>query len=654
MPVEKDTLFGKLAVERGYAAQAQVDEARAAQEAAAEAAGVTMPLSQVMVGKGMLTRDQAQELVNAAAVQTGEARLVAGYEVVAKLGQGGMGAVYKAKKLETGNPLQGTPGGEFVALKILPPSMATERLVARFKREAEITSRLDHEHIVRCVEVGYDRKRKCHFCTLEYIEGEDLGKRLKREGATPEAEAVGIAFQIAQALRHANANGLVHRDVKPANIMVTPDGTAKLLDLGLARPAGDDATRFTQDGLFVGSAYYASPEQGRGEADLDVRSDIYSLGCTLYHMVTGSPPFEGLPAAEVVQKHTAGTVPWPAEVNPALSDGICRVVAKMMGKKPEERYQDPKELLYDLDMLREGRPPAITDAAIENSSVALRGLRPRRRRPASQRRMPGAAERSPAREKRRRRPGRAPGVPDGAPQPKGLSTGAVAGIGVGIAAVVGIVVAVMFGGGPDKPAAGPALPPTNTGGDTLPAKTDRVTPRIPSPGAGQPTIDTRKVSPPERSAADALRGAEVYEKAHPGDLAGIIARYQAVSRDFPGTRQAGEAEIQLARVRSSLAAREREPVPPRGGDTLRADTGKVTSDRGHAAGADSQVPAAGVTDTSGGQTPTGRSVSPEARTIDLAALLGEFDAFMRKSDYAGAREYAESLVRVVRGTRLDP
>ncbi len=207
--------------------------------------------------------------------------------------------------------------------------MATERLVARFKREAEITSRLDHAHIVGCVEFGYDEKRKCHFCALEYIEGEDLGKRLEQGGAIPEAEAVAVARAIAEALQHAHANGLVHRDVKPANIMVTPDGTAKLLDLGLARPAAEDATRLTQDGLFVGSAYYASPEQGRGEADLDGRSDIYSLGGTLYYMVTGAPPFKGLPAAQVIQKHTTDTIPWPAQANPDLSEGLCRVIAKM-------------------------------------------------------------------------------------------------------------------------------------------------------------------------------------------------------------------------------------------------------------------------------------------------------------------------------------
>ncbi|MHC5059328.1 MAG: serine/threonine protein kinase, partial [Planctomycetota bacterium] len=339
MPEDKDILFGRLAVEREYVAhvaQEQVDEAREAQERGAEAMGMRMPMAQILVSKGLLTKDQAQDLANAVAVQTGEASIVAGYEVVSKLGQGGMGAVYKARQVET---------GQYVALKILPPSLANEAMVKRFQREADVTSKLDHEHIVGCVEFGFDKRRKCHFCALEFVEGEDLGKRLKRTGAMPEGEAAAIARQIARALQHANANGLVHRDVKPENIMITPAGASKLLDLGLARPANMEATRFTQSGMFVGSPYYASPEQALGSRDIDTRADIYSLGATLYHMITGTPPFAGSTVMEVLQKHVHEKVPWPADVKPELSDGVCRVIARMMAKKPEERYQDPTGLI---------------------------------------------------------------------------------------------------------------------------------------------------------------------------------------------------------------------------------------------------------------------------------------------------------------------
>jgi serine/threonine-protein kinase len=415
VPDDRDSLFGQLAVEREFLTQDELGEALEAQERGAEAMGVRMPLAQILVTKGVLTKDQAQELLNTVAVQTGEARLVGGYEVVAPLGQGGMGAVYKAKKLDT---------EELVALKILPPSMATERLVARFKREAEITSGLESEHIVRCVEFGYDEKRKCHFCALEFIEGEDLGKRLKRDGAIPEAEAVAIARAIAEALRHAHLNGLVHRDVKPANIMVTPDGTAKLLDLGLARPTGDDTTRFTQDGLFVGSAYYASPEQGRGEADLDVRSDIYSPGGTLYHMVTGDPPFAGLPAAEVVQKHSSDTIPWPATANPDLSQGLSAVIAKMMAKAPDERYETPGDFAADLDLLTEGGEPEALAAPPKKSTVAKR---PRGKvRGAASGRRPHAKRSGADAPRRARDHGRGPSRPAASKLPYAIAGGALA------------------------------------------------------------------------------------------------------------------------------------------------------------------------------------------------------------------------------------
>ena len=318
MPDAKDTVLARIAVERGYLTQEALDDALDTQRKARDEMGLDMPLLQVLANKHLLTPDQAQELRNAVAMETGEARLVAGYEVVSKLGQGGMGAVYRAKSQTT---------GQFVALKILPPSLATDELVRRFAREAEVVSKLNHDHIVGCVEFGFDPRRKVHFCALELIEGEDLDRRIERLGILPEAEATRITYQVAQALQHAFFNGLVHRDIKPPNIMVTADGTAKLLDLGLARSANMEVTRLTQTGAFVGSPYYASPEQATGERDIDIRSDIYSLGCTLYHMVTGKPPFGGTTVIQVLQKHLTERMPWPQEANPDLSDGICQIIA---------------------------------------------------------------------------------------------------------------------------------------------------------------------------------------------------------------------------------------------------------------------------------------------------------------------------------------
>jgi len=447
MPEDKDTLFGRLAVEREYVAQEQLDEAREAQERGAEAMGVRMPIAQILVSKGLLTKDQAQDLANAVAVQTGEASIVAGYQMIAKLGEGGMGAVYKARHVET---------GQYVALKILPPSLATEGLIKRFKREAEITARLDHEHIVGCVEFGQDPRRKCWFCALELIEGEDLGKLIKRKGRLDETEAVSITKQIASALEHAFTNGLVHRDVKPENIMVTPEGTAKLLDLGLARPARVEATRFTQSGMFVGSPYYASPEQAVGDRDIDIRSDVYSLGATLYHMVTGRPPFVGGAIPLILQKHLTEQIEWPAEVNPDLSNAVCEVIAKMMAKDQADRYQTLAELMDHLDRLAGGEELEIEEKALKSSSVKAPAL-PRAVRVGAgrgRRRRGKRGER--AREDRR---GASREAPEKASGWSALPTGAKVAIPVvaGLLAAAGLAI-FLSGPKPDRPRPKPRTP----------------------------------------------------------------------------------------------------------------------------------------------------------------------------------------------------
>jgi serine/threonine-protein kinase len=375
-----DELYGRLAVELGYITQENLEEAVENQRAMREGMGIDQPLQPILTGKGLLTDVQARDLARAVALETGEKRIVAGYEVATKLGQGAMGTVFKAKKMDT---------GELVALKVLPPSLADERTVARFARESAIVQELDHDNIVSCVEFGYDEEISCHFCALELVEGEDLFKRLTRDGKLDEEEALSITSQIAMALQHAHFNGLVHRDVKPENIMVTPDGTAKLLDLGLARYAGADLPSVTQSGVFVGSPYYASVEQARGDADLDIRSDVYSLGGTLYHMVTGDPPFEGSSVIEVLNKHIKDTLPWPADVNPELSDGLCRVIAKMMAKSPSRRYQEPNDFLDDLDRLEEGENPKVEESVLHSSSIA-RPKKPRGKR----KRRPGGIRKS--------------------------------------------------------------------------------------------------------------------------------------------------------------------------------------------------------------------------------------------------------------------
>ncbi|MHC4200574.1 MAG: serine/threonine-protein kinase [Planctomycetota bacterium] len=372
MASQKDELFGRIAVEGGYVAQDELDEALANQRTMRESMGVHAALADVLFHKRLLTKDQARDIKHEVELRTGEVHLVAGYEVVSELGEGNYGVVYRARQVGT---------DDIVALKIILPTKADEDTIKRFRREAEIVSRLDHDNIVKFVEFGYDRRRKCHFYAMELVEGEDLDKRIERRGRLEEDEAVAITGQISMALQHAYFNRLVHRDVKPSNIMVTSDGTAKLCDLGLARPADTEATRMTQSGMFVGSPFYASPEQAKPEKDIDIRTDIYSLGATLYHMVTGHPPFEGATAVDILRKHLDEKVPWPGSINPRLSRGLCWIIMKMMAKDPHHRYRTPNDLSVDLDLLDVGQEPEIGDAARVTSTVEM-PARPVLERPA--------------------------------------------------------------------------------------------------------------------------------------------------------------------------------------------------------------------------------------------------------------------------------
>ncbi len=349
MSSDRDDLFAQLAVERGHITPDDVDTGRQAQRGLAKL-GRRVSLAKVLYTKELLTGEQVRELNRYAAIQTGEASRVGGYEVLSRVGTGGMGVVYRARKLRS---------GEVVALKVLPPSAATETIVECFRREADVASHLGHGNIVEFLEFGFDERHKCHYCVLEFIEGEDLGRRIKRHGKLSEKDTVSVARQMAGALEHAWSQGLIHGDVKPKNIMLTPDGHAKLLDLGLARPVDLEET-FASDKLkgrsegakvFLGTASYASPEQARGETKLDTRSDIYSLGATLYHCATGRPPFTGRSSIAVLKKHVSERLRPPTEVAPELSDEFCQVIHVMMAKAPGDRYDNPTVLLKDLETL---------------------------------------------------------------------------------------------------------------------------------------------------------------------------------------------------------------------------------------------------------------------------------------------------------------
>ncbi|WZO97364.1 serine/threonine-protein kinase [Isosphaeraceae bacterium EP7] len=255
------------------------------------------------------------------------------------IGVGGMGAVYRALDAQL---------DRYVALKILPPEQAVDpEVVQRFYQEGRAAARLDHENIARVYSIGHDAA--IHYIAFEYIDGTTIRQRVDATGPLPVGEAVNFTLQIANALIHASERGVVHRDIKPSNIIVTHQGRAKLVDMGLARRferGGDEG--LTQSGMTLGTFDYISPEQARDPRDVDVRSDLYSLGCTLFHMLAGRPPFaEGTVLQKLIQ-HQEEPVPEIRDINPDVPSELSAILNRLMAKDRDNRFQTPEQLVRDL------------------------------------------------------------------------------------------------------------------------------------------------------------------------------------------------------------------------------------------------------------------------------------------------------------------
>jgi len=281
------------------------------------------------------------------------------FEPISKLGAGGMGVVVKARHSET---------GEIVALKILPRRLYEDpEYIQRFVREANNASKLNHPNIMRGLSANKSDDG-LYYYAMEFIDGESVQAIINRMGSIPESQAIAISIRVTRALQHASENSIVHRDIKPENIMINREGKVKLTDLGLAKEMLD--SRVTQTGIALGTPHYMSPEQARGDKEIDIRSDIYSLGAALYHMLTGQPPFVGKSAAVVITKHLMEQVPSPQEIRPEVSTGICKVIARMMAKEPEDRYPTPGALTQDLEQVARGEDPKLGN--IDNKKTTVK------------------------------------------------------------------------------------------------------------------------------------------------------------------------------------------------------------------------------------------------------------------------------------------
>jgi serine/threonine-protein kinase len=262
------------------------------------------------------------------------------FKLIRKLGEGAMGAVYKAQQVSF---------NRVVALKILFPHVANNpKLVARLHREGMVMGQLDHPNIVQAYAIG--EAQGCHYVAMEYVSGRSMQKWLAQLGRLPVGDAVHIILDCAKALAYAHAQNMVHRDVKPDNILLTKKGAVKVADLGMVKTTDEDMS-LTQTGHAVGTPWYMPLEQARNAKEIDGRSDIYALGCTLYAFLTGHPPFVGRTIVDVIKAKEVGTFPPARQANSDVPERLDLILAKMTAKLPKNRYQNCDEVTKDLESL---------------------------------------------------------------------------------------------------------------------------------------------------------------------------------------------------------------------------------------------------------------------------------------------------------------
>lgn len=347
-----------------WSTEAQILDCQESQTKLQKELDMNQSLIEIMVAKGYLNETQKNTVLEELGIKKKKGVALPGFNIEKKIGRGGMGMVFRAKRNET---------GEIVAIKILPLKMAkSKNLRQRFIREAKSAARLKHPNLVSAFEVRHHSGYL--YYVMEYVDGQDLSKLLGENEYLPEKQALKIIRQVALALRHAHRKNFIHRDVKPENIMIDQKGVVKLGDLGLAKNLQEEDHALTMTGLPIGSPKYISPEQAKGIKEVDLRSDIYSLGATLYRMLVGNPPFEAENAAMIMAKHMNDAVTPPRKLNTEVSEATNRLVLKMMSKLPQNRHASIDEVLQEMDAILKnkknpstspsGTPTAPTGSAL--------------------------------------------------------------------------------------------------------------------------------------------------------------------------------------------------------------------------------------------------------------------------------------------------
>ncbi len=266
-----------------------------------------------------------------------ELQKVGRYDLIEKIAEGGMGTVYKGRHVET---------GQIVAIKIVPAHMTTNSVfIKRFEQEYNAAKFLDHPNIVKAIEFG--RQGGTPFLVMEFVEGESIGQKIEREGKLAEGEAIKIIGQVAQGLHKAHKLGLIHRDVKPDNIVLTPDGQVKLVDLGLVKEIEADLN-LTRTNRGLGTPHFMAPEQFRNAKNADARCDIYSMASSLYMMVTGELPFKACGPLDAWMKKINNEITSPRQVVPGLSERVDWAIRRSMSADPAQRAASCREFIEDL------------------------------------------------------------------------------------------------------------------------------------------------------------------------------------------------------------------------------------------------------------------------------------------------------------------
>ena len=356
--------LGQIAVKRGFLSEEQLTECQGVLDSR-QSIGAETDLLEIAQRRGYLTGHQTEQIKQEFDRHIRKKDPIPGFKLLSEIGRGGMGQVYKGIQLSLDRP---------VAVKVLPSRLAKNpSFVERFHREARSAGKLIHPNVVQVIEAGKSPDNH-YYLVMEFVEGENVHQMLQKRGRIEEKDALRIIHKVAEALQEAHRLNIIHRDIKPSNILINDDGEAKLADFGLAREESDNSITLT--GQMMGTPYYMSPEQARGDRGVDSRADLYSLGATFYHMITGRLPFKGDTPTIVVLKHIEEPVIPPKEHFSELSEGVNGIILRMMEKDPGRRYATPQELIEDLDAFESGQPvgsQAATTATIVGDDLADNG-----------------------------------------------------------------------------------------------------------------------------------------------------------------------------------------------------------------------------------------------------------------------------------------